>query len=122
MKSLYLWQMDQDKGTLQDSFQKAAGQRLAQLGVRGVSRLDLKANSEPGTAEHGLPQALGTGGSAAGCERASCPCRPAPSGHLDRPHARPAAPASPCERRGGRCSVQKKFSAIVEETAAVQML
>src|SRR2546423_12831624 len=57
------------------------------MGVRGVSRLDLKANSEPGTAEHGLPQALGT-------------------------------PASPCERRGGCCSVQKKFSAIVEETAA----
>src|SRR6266480_5843316 len=34
--------------------------RSGAMGVRGVSRLDLKANSEPGTAEHGLPQALGT--------------------------------------------------------------
>jgi hypothetical protein len=28
--------------------------------------------------------------------------------------------ASPCERRGGRCGVQKIFSAIVEETAAIK--
>jgi hypothetical protein len=33
--------------------------RSGATGVRGVSGLDLKANSEPGTAEHGLAQALG---------------------------------------------------------------